>query len=90
MKKIYKFVEFKFNQRDLKLMEDTKSKLIKVIEKKVITNLSEDSQNTLNKIGSQTQISQQPLPPNSPKKYLILEKLEVETEMQNPESPYTK
>lgn len=71
-------------------MEDTKSKLIKVIEKKVITNLSENSQNTLKTIVSQTEISQQPLSSNSPKKYMSFEKLEVETEMQNPESPYTK
>jgi hypothetical protein len=68
-------------------MEDTKSKLIKVIEKKVITNLSEDGLNTLNKSRSQTEISQQPLSPNSPKKYLTLKKLEVETEKQNPEYP---
>ena len=55
-------------------MEDTKAKLIKVIEKKVITNLSEDGQNTLNKNSSQTEISQ-PISPNSPKTYLTLKKL---------------
>ena len=30
-KKIYKFMEFKFNARDMKLLDDTRSKLIKVI-----------------------------------------------------------